>query len=212
MLTASQVNDIVKREKIRAAEKARQEAEAAHQAELERMRSQPGQPGGGSLDVAAIEDRVYNKFLDELAHHRDEAVKAQQEAELRGIAEQYYLKMGKGSQLFDDFNEVMGDFEPDKFPNAVMLAAGMEHTPEIMYELAKNPSKLQEIDALATKSDKLAKRQLQKLSQSIESNLQAKATAVNAPAPLSRPKPSMVGADNGKMSLKDFKNAPWLRG
>ena len=214
-LTTGQVNDIVKREKARAAERVRQELQAQHQAELERIRQEsmakpPPKPNG--LDTSEIEKRVYDKFMQDLQKHRDEVEKEAQERELKSIADQYYLKMGKGSQMFEDFNDVMGDFEPDKFPNAVMLAASMENTPEIMYELANNPSKLLEIDSLARTAPKLAQKQLERLSKSISQNLEAKNNNVSAPPPLSKIKSSSVGMDSGKMTLKDFKNASWLKG
>lgn len=211
-LTTSQVNDIVKREKARAADRARQEAEAIHREELEKLRLEKASAAPGSMDTSAIEERVYNKFMGDLKQHHEENERLAREAELKQVADQYYLKMGKGSQLFENFNEVMGDFEPAQFPNAVMLAAGMENTPEIMYELANNPTKLQQIDSLAQKSPQLAKKELERLSKSISDNLNAKNNNVDAPAPLSRLKSSSVGADSGKMSLKDYKNAPWLRG
>lgn len=211
-LTTSQVNDIVKREKARAADRARQEAEAAHREELERLRLEKASASPDSIDTSAIEERVYNKFMGDLKQHHEENERLAREAELKQVADQYYLKMGKGSQLFENFNEVMGDFEPAQFPNAVMLAAGMDNTPEIMYELTNNPTKLQQIDSLAQKSPQLAKKELERLSQSINQNLQAKNNNVDAPAPLSRLKSSSVGADSGKMSLNDYKNAPWLRG
>src|SRR5665213_3166949 len=146
-LTTSQVNDIVKREKARAAERTRQEMSQAHQEELERMRLEKASTPQGSIDTSAIEERVYNKFMGDLKQHHEENERIARETELKQVADQYYLKMGKGSQLFEDFNEVMGDFEPAAFPNAVMLAAGMENTSDIMYELTKNPTKLQQIDS-----------------------------------------------------------------
>ena len=213
-LTTSQVNDIVKREKAHAAERARQQAQAEYQAELEKVRAEAaGKPASkGEIDATAIKQQVYEQFMQDLQKHRDEVERKTQEDELKTIADQYYLKMGKGSQLFEDFNEVMGDFEPDKFPNAVMLAAQMENTPEIMYELANNPSKLLEIDGLAKTSPKLATKQLERLSKSIANNLEAKTNNVSAPPPLSKLKSSSVGMDSGKMTLKDFKNSPWLKG
>lgn len=217
-LTTSQVNDIVRREKARAAERAveqeRQKMQAQHQAELEKVRAESGgQPAAtAGIDTSAIKKEVYEQFMQDLQKHRDEVEREAQERELKSIADQYYLKMGKGSQMFEDFNDVMGDFEPDKFPNAVMLAASMENTPEIMYELANNPSKLLEIDSLARTAPKLAQKQLERLSKSISQNLEAKNNNVSAPPPLSKIKSSSVGMDSGKMTLKDFKNAPWLKG
>lgn len=213
-LTTSQVNDIVKREKAHALERGRQQAQAEYQAELEKVRAESSgkPPATDGPDTSEIEKRVYEKFMQDLQKHRDDVEKEAQERELKSIADQYYLKMGKGSQMFEDFNDVMGDFEPDKFPNAVMLAASMENTPEIMYELANNPSKLLEIDSLARTAPKLAQKQLERLSKSISQNLEAKNNNVSAPPPLSKIKSSSVGMDSGKMTLKDFKNAPWLKG
>jgi hypothetical protein len=53
---------------------------------------------------------------------------------------------------------------------------------------------------------------MKKLSESISKNEEAKAENVSPNAPLSRLKSSNVGADTGKMSLKDYKNADWLKG
>ena len=211
LLTQSQVNELVGREKARAAERTRLEMEARHREELERVRPQAQQGAQPEIDTADIEKRVYERFMDDLQKHREEAERQEFERRIKSQVDQYHLKMGKGSTMFEDFNEIVGDFEPDKFPNAVLLAAEMENTPEIIYELSKNPSKLQEIDELAKKSPKLAMKQLDKLSKSIAQNLEAKQSNVSAPAPLSRLKSSSVGADTGKMTLKDLKAAPWLK-
>lgn len=213
LLTQSQVNDLVGREKARAAERTRQELEARHREEIEKIRIEAAQQSGGNpVDTTEIERRVYDRFKEDLQKHREEAERQEFEHSIKSTVDQYYVKMGKGSELFDDFNEVMGDFESDKFPHTVLLAAKLDNTPEVMYELSKNPSKLQEIDSLAEKSPKMAMKQLEKLSKSIAQNLEAKQSNVSAPAPLSRLKSSSVGADTGKMTLKDLKAAPWLRG
>jgi len=201
-----QVNDIVKRRKL--------ELESKHQAEIEQMKAQMQQQqpvSSQNMDVESIKNQVYDKFMGDLKFHRDELAKSEEEKSLRSLAEQYHLKMGKGSQLFDDFNEIMGDFKPSEFSNTAMLAAQMENTPEIMYELANNPGKLAEIEALAERSPNMAKKQLEKLAKSINSNLEAKQNNVTAPPPLSQVKSSASGVDSNKMNLKDMKNASWLR-
>lgn len=210
-LTTAQVNDIVKREKARAADRARQEMEALHQEELIKVKAE-SKGGTEGFDPEALSNQVYDRLLSEVQKHRDEQEKQAQERFYEDKANQYHLKMKAGSPNFEDYNEIMGDFKPAEFPNAVMLAAEMENTPEVMYELVKNPSKLLEIDALARTSPAMAKKQLDKLSKSIAENVQAKQSNVNAPAPLSRLKSSSVGADSGKMTIKDYKNQPWLRG
>ncbi len=206
MLSAQQVNDIVKREKAHAADKVRREYEAKMQGE-----SHGASLGMGGVDTSAIAKQVREDLLDELQRAQEEQQHKQLIDELQSTADTYHLKMKKGSELFDDFQEVISDFEPSAFPSVVRLAAPMENLSEIMYELAKNPSKLQEIDALAQKAPKLALKQLERLSQSVGKNLEAKANAVTAPAPLSKIKPSSVGADTGKMTLRDLKKQSNLR-
>lgn len=215
-LTASEVNNIVRREKHRAAESTKRELEARHQEELERLatgQSAANPVENNGINVEEIENRVMQKFLSNLQAQKEQIEKERQEQELKEIANKYYLKMGKGSELFDDFKEVIGEFEPGAFPNAVMLATHMDNTPEIMYELANNPIKLQEIEGLAQRSPKMAQKELEKLSKSINKNVEAKNNNVTAPAPLSKLKSSSaVGMDTGKMTIKDFKNASWLKG
>jgi gas vesicle protein len=212
--TQGQLEDIVKREKARAADSARQKMEAQHREEMDRLKAEMGNkaPMSGEIDTDSIENKVYDRFLGDLQKHREEAERERLESELKSKADQYHLKMGKGSQLFEDFNETVADFNPADFPSTVFLAAEMENTPELIYELAKHPEKLQQIDYLAKQSPAMAKKQLQRLSDSIKQNLEAKNNNVSAPPPLSRLKSSTVGADSGKMSLKDMKSAPWLRG
>ena len=209
MVSQSQLNEIVKREKLKAAERARMDAEQNFRSQSESSRP------NSDLDIEGFKESlkkdVYDQFMGDLEHHQQKLQQEQQEKHLKGIVDQYYLKMGKGSELFDDFNEIMGDFEPDKFPNTVLLAAQMDNAPEIMYELANNPSKLQEIEYLAERSKGLADKQLKKLSASITTNLDAKKNVQNAPNPLSRLKSSSVGADTGKMSMKDLKRSNYLK-
>lgn len=211
-LTTSQVNDIVKREKARAAEAAsertRQELEGKHREEIERMRGESSNMG---FDPEQIVKQVEDKFYENLKRTHEEQQETQRINDLKNLADQYHLKMGKGSELFEDFNEVISPFRPEQFPNTVMLVAEMENTPEIMYELAKNPEKLVQINSLAERSPEMARLQLKKLADSINVNLDAKQNNVSAPPPLSRPKSSSVAMDNGQMSLEDLKKQPWLR-
>ena len=215
-LSVAQVNDIVKREKARAAEiaaeRVRQELEAKHAQELENMRAGGGQPTANGIDMDSIRKEVLSGVMQELQAKHQEALEQEEQAKLESIAKDYHLKMGKGSDAYDDYNEVMGEFKAQEFPSVAMMAAQMDNTPEIMYELAKNPNKLIEIDMLAQKSPGMARKRLEQLAQSIGKNLEAKASNVNAPAPLSRPKSSSVGVDNGKLTLNDFKKASYLRG
>ena len=88
----------------------------------------------------------------------------------------------------------------------------MDNTPAIIYELRKNPGKLADLAVLVERSPNMARSELTKLSESIKRNDEAKRTLQEAQDPLNRLKPSPVGADNGKRTIRDYKNSPFLRG
>ena len=212
-LTQSQVNEIVKREKASTAERVRREMEASRQQEASMSGSQNG------MDQSAMEEKIFNRIIEQAKKLEEEDLKRErdgQEAERRQqvekVANEFWLKMKAGKDQYSDFDEVMTDFDPAAFPQLAFLSAGMENTAGIMYELSKNPSKLAQLNVLAERNPKLAEREMKKLSESIVKNEEAKAENVSPNAPLSRLKSSNVGADTGKMSLKDYKNADWLRG
>lgn len=213
MLTQEQVNEIVKREKLAVAERTRQEM----QAQMAQMAPQaPEQPQGNadSSSVDQMYQEVRSRLQREFQEEQQKQAQAQAEAGANDLAQKYFLSMGKGHELFDDFNEIMADFNPAAFPQTVALATQEfgDMTPQLMYELVKNPQKLADIDGLANKSPAMAKRMLKGLADSIKTNESAKQEHVSAPAPLNRPKSSMSGANTGEMTLKDLKKLPSLRG
>ncbi len=215
-LTQSQVNEIVKREKAAAADKVRRELEAL-------QAQQPSQPQGlGGMpqeNMGDIEEKVFNRILEHANKLKEEEERqareyhmAQHKAKLEEEAGNYLTKVALGKEKISDFEDVMKDFDASAFPQLALLAGRMDNTAEIMYELTKNPEKLARLDHLATRSEKLATKELEKLSQSIAKNEQAMLDNVTTNAPLSRLKSSTAGADSGKMGLKDYKSADWLRG
>jgi hypothetical protein len=216
LLSADHVNKIVQREKALVADKVRREMEAQHQAQLQQMQAQnqaPPQANGGSEQNSdEIEARIYQRIMDEATKQQQEQEQQQHKQAMEQTASQYFLKMGKGHELFDDFKETMASFNPASFPQVVFLAAELENTPELMYEMAKNPHKLATIDYLAQRDPLAAKAELAKLANSIEANKKAKDENIQTNPPLSRIKSSSVGGDNGKMTVRDLKSLPSLRG
>lgn len=209
MLPQSKVNELIGREKAAARDKARQEL----QAELESLRTGQTQAMGG-MQAPNIDD-IYSQVTERLRHEFAEAQQQAQQAEheqfVRGQVEKYLQKMDAASGIADDFREMTAKFKPERFKEIFFLANSLENTPHVIYELAKNPNKLANLDYLAKTDPELAREALANLSKSIEANEQAKANNVSAPAPIGRMTPSLAGADNGAMSIRDLKNAPWLR-
>ncbi len=213
-LTQEHVNEIVKREKAAAADKVRREMEALHRQEIEQLKSSAPTSMGGipQEDLGAMEERLLKRMAEEQERKQNEILRAENEQLLRNAADMYHLKVAKGKDKFSDFEEVMRDFDPSAFPQVALESADFDNTDEIMYELSKNPGKLMQLTGLFEKSPLLGRRELTKLSQSIAQNQEAKENNVSTNAPLSRLKSSTVGEDSGQVTLKDLKNADWLRG
>lgn len=207
LLTQEQVNALIGREKAAAAEKARREMQAQYQAQMEQA-SQQGQSSGMGGMAAPDLNEIYQQVEARL---RENAQRQAYEAEIKKVADTYLDKMATGPELFEDFNTVMSDFDPARFPSVIYLVSEMENVPQMMYELANNPMKLASINSLAQTDEKQAKKALQQLSRSIARNEAAKEEYVSTNAPLSKLKPSSVGADKEMSTLQDFKNASWLR-
>jgi hypothetical protein len=230
-LPVSRVNEIVKKEKLEAANKARQEVEAQWAKKMEDMQAQQMQPddmqaqqmqaqqqapsmgGMQQVDAESIKKQVMEQIMAEARAEQEAQQKEQHQKDMEKVAGEFFDKMGTGKDLYDDFEEVTGQFSPASFPQVVFLASRMDNTPDIMYELAQHPQKLATIDYLAQRDPSAAQAMLDKLSQSINQNRQAMDSNKNAQAPLSRMKGSTVGGtDTGAMSLQDLKKASWLRG
>lgn len=215
MLTASQVNELVKRAKRKGEQKMQEQLDAARkqieelQAQAQGAAPQQGIPQNGITpeQQAQIAEQV-QKVLQQQEEQR---MKEQLEQEVNQVAQQYLGKMAQGKDMFDDFEAVTADFDPREFPQLVFLATQMDNTAAIIYELKKNPSKLADILTWIDKSPSMARSELGKLSKSIQDNENAKRTLQEAPDPLSRLKPSPVGTDGGTKTVRDYKSASYLR-
>ncbi len=209
-LTQSQVNAIVQREKERAAEKARREAEEVYKQQLAQAGQQVSQSqrsGASEVDADTIYQQVQQRFMQEMQQR-------QQEAEMQNVANKYLQQMQGGKDAYPDFHEVTADFDPTEFPQLVYLVAGLDNAADVIYDLSKNPAKLATMDLLASRAPKKAQAELLKLATSIKDNRQAAKDAENQDvnAPLDRLQPTRIGTGNGKMSIADLRNQPWLRG
>lgn len=208
MLSQSEVNSLVGRAKA----EARQKADAEYQRKLQALEEQKAQQEARGedtkdVDVDALYQQVHEKFNKEMEQR-------QLQDHMRQVADNYQQKMVSGKDSYEDFDDVVKDFNPAEFPQIVYLVSGLDNAADIVYELSKNPKNLVAIDSLAQRSPKLAQVELQRLSQSISANKAAAAEDAqgNANAPLDRLQPSNRTATNGRMSVSDLKDQPWLRG
>jgi len=210
MLSQDQVNQIVSREKSRAAESARREAEERHKQELEALRrgqEQRNETVSREVDANSISEDVLNKLNARM-------LEEQRRAQMDQVAQNYLQKVEEGKKSYQDFDEVTKDFDPVSFPQLTFLLSGIPNGGDVLYDLSKNAIKLAGIDRLAERNPKQAHAELLKLSQSIQANKQAQLEAQNqeTAAPIDRLQPSQISGNNGKMSVRDLRNQPWLRG
>lgn len=210
VFTQSEVNKIVGARAHDAAEKARRET--ARQFE-ERMKD-INHSSPSSVDNEDIERRIESKVQANLQKRLQEEEARRAEAMVRGVADKYTSSiMDKDlKSRYQDVDEVMGDFNARAYPNLIYLATMEENTGELMYHLAQDLVKASQFDELARRDPNGAAKALKKFSKSILQNIDAKQSAKKAQEPLSRMRPTTVGADNGPMTVNDWKKDPICRG
>ncbi len=210
LLSQDQVNKIVAREKARAADSARRDAEERHRAEMDQMRQSQEQRNSEvprDVDANAIYQKVQEQFNKEM---QDRQLKDH----MSQVANSYLSKVNSAKASYEDFDDVTKDFDPTSFPQLTYLLSGIENAGDVLYDLSKNPSKLMNMDRMAEKTPRIAQSELLKLSQSIAANKQAQSDAAGQTVsdPLDRLQPSRVAGSNGKMGIRDLRNQAWLKG
>lgn len=197
----SEVNDIIKREKYGAVEdykrsQAKSQPQVSNQSET--YSQQPSHSHDDVRRIAAEESqRLRDEWIAE-AHRQSNEQAAHQ------IVGDFFSKMSTGKELYNDFDDVTGNINFGKFPNAIHLANQMENTREMMYELGKDRTKLAALEQLAYMSPEDAMIQAQRLSKSIKDNAGARNQRMPN-EPLSQLRPSISGTDSGQMSVKDLR-------
>lgn len=209
MIPQDEVNRLVGREKARAADAARREVESKYQQDMEALNALRQQQDQRNTQVPkqVDADTIYQQLTEKFNADR-------MKAQANEVANNYFQSMQKAKPSYEDFDEVTKDMDPTQFPQLVWLASGIPNGGDVMYDLLKNPMKLASINMLAERTPELARSELFKLSKSIQDNRQAQAEAAtqNVSEPLDRLSPSKVAGSNGKMSIRDLRNQPWMRG
>ncbi len=206
-LPVSRVEELVKKAKLKGRDSMQSELDAL-KAENATLKNSAGSMGGMSIpvDKEALKREVLEDLRQQFQEASEKRAQEDMDKEAKKIADTYHARMGAGKNSFEDFDEVMADFNPAAFPNLVYLASQVENTPAVMYELMKNPSKWATLAILAERDPGAAQNMIGKISASIKANEQAKAEEKDVAPPLSRLSSSPTGQDNGKpSSVRDFK-------
>lgn len=127
--------------------------------------------------------------------------------------EQNWLSAMEQERIADpEFGDKYDALDIESHPDLVIAMSGMDNKGAMIRDLADNTSKYANILALARENKmKLLGMELKKLSDSIKTNQNAQKQP-KVDAPLGQLKPSNIAADNGDMSVSDYRNQPWLRG
>lgn len=206
MLPVSRVEELVKKAKLKGRDSVQEELDAL-KAENEKLKQNPGSMGGMAMPIDP--EQLKKQILEDLQNqfHADSEKRAQEELheQAKRIASDYHSRMSAGKEAYEDFDTVMADFNPQNFPNLVMLATQVDNTPDVMYELNKNPSKLAALVVMSERDPQAAQSMINRISTSIKANAQAKAQEKEIAPPLNRLSSSTTGQDNGVKSIRDFK-------
>lgn len=205
-LPVSRVEELVKKAKLKGRDSMQAELDAL-KAENAALKS-GGSMGGMAVpvDPEAIKQQIMQDLQSQFQQASEKRAQEEMEREANKIADTYRAKMNGGKDAFDDFEEVMADFNPAAFPNLVYLASQVDNTPAVMYELMKNPSKWATVAVLSERDPRAAQNMISKISSSIKANEQAKAEEKEVPPPLGRLSSAPTGQDAGKpASVRDFK-------
>lgn len=219
MIPVSRVEELVKKAKLKGADKMKEELETlraendafknGQMQQVPATNPQATQASMGGMaapvDVEAIKKQIFSELENKFKESQERRAQEELENTAKQIYDQYNSKMSSGKEAFEDFDTVMKDFNPSAFPNLVYLAAQIDNTPAVMYELMKNPTKLTSVVLMSERDPQAAQNMLGRISESIKANELAKAQEKNTAEPLKRLSSSNFGQDDGKPDLEKFK-------
>jgi hypothetical protein len=208
LVTQEEMNRVVKAAKWHTqqetANRVRQEYEQKLQQLQQASAPQQAQMPSAQQVPQQVDEATVVRVLQDMA----------QKQYVNGIVETFTSKIAAVDlNEYPDFVEEYGKINLQSVPNVVGFASGLDNTAEVMYELAKNPLKMQDLERLAREQPMLAPAEFAKLSASIKQNKSA-AKQKLPPQPLAKITPSARDIDSGNvhsMSVDDLRKMPWCR-
>ena len=156
------------------------------------------------------EDDIKRLTREELTQQRSEwAKEAQEKAEAetaQRIVNAYKEKIAPGKEKYDDFEAVTSNVDMRYYPNVVqLLAEYVDNSHDVIYELAKNRTKMYQLESTCAHNPQDAIYEIKRLSDSIKAN-ETSSQMKHAKSPLSQQRPSNTGTDSGNiLSMRDLK-------
>lgn len=204
IFTQSELNEIVGRAKHEAVEslKRQQTQQASQQPAYTAPQSQ-------STTRSLSEDDVKRLTGEELNRQREEwerqSLEQQNASAAQRIVEAYKTKIAAGKEKYQDYEAVTNALDMRYYPSVVqLLAEHVDNASDILYDLAKNRTKLSQLEAAWNHNPQDAIYEIRRLSDSIKANEQT-TQMKGSNAPLSQQRPSNTGTDSGALSVRDYK-------
>lgn len=206
MLPQSKVNELVGNARREAAEKAAQRAveEYKKQHQYSASESTYSQKSLSEDDVKRLTGEELNRQREEWER---QSLERQQAEAAKRIVNSYQEKIAAGKDKYQDFEAVTNNVDMRYYPNVVqLLAEHVDNAADVFYDLARNRTKLHQIESVCQHNPQDAIYEIQRLANSIKSNEDI--SRVKTPhSPLSQQRPSNTGTDSGgALSMKDLKN------
>ena len=200
----SELNEIVGRAKHDAVESFKRQQQQNQYAQ------QAPQSSQAQSSKSLSEDDVKRLTGEELARQRNDWTREAQEradAEIaQRIVNSYKEKIAPGKEKYEDFEAVTNNVDMRYYPNVVqLLAEYVDNSHDVIYELAKNRTKLYQLESTCGHNPQDAIYEIKRLSDSIKAN-ESTSQMKHAKSPLSQQRPSNTGTDSGNsLSMRDLK-------
>jgi len=198
----AELNEIVGR--------AKHEAVESYKRQNQQVPQQAPQYSNAPTSKTLSEDDVKRLTGEELNRHREEWTRESQERMNAEAAERivnsYKEKISAGKEKYEDFEAVTNNVDMRYYPNVVqLLAEHVDNSHDVLYDLAKNRSKLYQLESTCQHNPQDAIYEIKRLAESIKAN-ETHSSMTTARAPLSQQRPSNTGTDSGNtLSMRDLK-------
>lgn len=155
------------------------------------------------------EDDVKRLTSEELQRQREEwekqTIERQHADAAQRIVNAYKEKIATGKDKYQDFEAVTNNVDMRYYPNVVqLLAEHVDNASDILYDLAKNRTKLYQLESACQHNPQDAIYEIRRLSDSIKAN-EDTSRLKTSNSPLSQQTPSNTGTDSGALSMADLK-------
>lgn len=200
LLKQSEVNEIIGKAKHVERQKGYEEG---YQKALASLGGMPAE-AKPSATAPNIEDVVKSQIEKMRADEMAKQQEMQRQQHWNGVLTQLKPKVEDAAKKYNDYDTVTSSINfMQEAPEVLAYANTVENAGDVLYELAKNPLTLAQVQN--ARSPQIAVAAIKQISDSIKANENAKANNLRAREPLSQIRPSPVGTGQGQMSIRDFK-------